>query len=715
MKGLGSKFTHISLKLPIAMIALTLLAGLAVGAIGYVNGQSGLKAAVEKELQSLARSHAELLDTKLKSVRADLQAMAGSELALLLAQASLPKPKGDEPLREKTYFTAPGSAQERMKLDGSELKTSYSFLHMEAHAFFQSSLTAGGYADIYVVNLKGDVIYSVGKSDDFFEPVNGRKLGSTPLEQLFALAKDAHEGTQQTSDFAYYSFADGTPAIFLAQPIFEPKGPGERGFGGMIAVRLNVDYFDAILADREGLGETGQLFLTDVGGRVLSNMPRTPEATALREARPYHVLQTVADGVSVGVEASTQEGDMLVAATPIRFLDREWYVIAERSMVESLAAIHRMAVSMAIGTLIVIALAGAFAIVFARSITTPLTRLTHIMETLAGGQTEVDLHAVSGTDEISAMTRTVIVFRDNAIERERLAAAQDLENAAREERVRRLEHLIGGFEDTISRSLANLEQANRQLGSISEEVEKASDDVAEQAGNAGKAVTIAAENVTSAAASTEELAASIAEISQQAGKSTDVAKRAVNSVSGTFETMQVLSTAADRIGEVIGLIKDIASQTNLLALNATIEAARAGEAGKGFAVVAAEVKQLAEQTSRATEDITLQIESIQNSSETAVAAIEDVTSIISNMEELASSVASAVVEQDAAVQMIAENASRASSRSEEGAERMAAVGSAAEHARATGQELERLANSLADQGALIQREISNFLQEVRAA
>lgn len=357
----------------------------------------------------------------------------------------------------------------------------------------------------------------------------------------------------------------------------------------------------------------------------------------------------------------------------------------------------------------------AIALVIGQSISQPLARLQTAMEALASGQTELDLPELPGKTELASMSRTVTVFRDNAVERAQLASSQAAENQRREERVTHLDELIGGFEGTVSDALNSLDRANGELKQTSLSMEQSADDVADQSNEAAGAVRTAAENVTSAAHSAEELAASIAEIAGQANKSTEVAQQAVNSASSTVATMRELSGAADRIGEVMGLIRDIANQTNLLALNATIEAARAGEAGKGFAVVAAEVKQLADQTSKATEDIAVQIEAIQGSSGQAVRAIEDVNKIITDMEGLASAVAAAVGQQDEAVQIISQNVSSASDRSDEGANRMEAVGSAAELARSNGAEVEQLAETLGRQGDLIRQEVAEFLQSVRSA
>lgn len=381
-----------------------------------------------------------------------------------------------------------------------------------------------------------------------------------------------------------------------------------------------------------------------------------------------------------------------------------------------LASVRQLS-SLVVYGIILAMLVGLPALAFAigRSVSSPLARLQSSMERLAGGQTDVELPKAEGRDEISAMVRTVRVFRDNAEERIRLEAAQAEENAARDLRVRRLETIIGNFEDTVQRALDSLDAASRDLGQASSAVEQASDEVASQAGHAGQSVRVAAQNVTSAAGATEELAASIKEIATQADRSTKVAKRAVEGADSTFSTMQALSGAADRIGAVMSLIRDIANQTNLLALNATIEAARAGEAGKGFAVVAAEVKQLANQTSKATEDIAVQVEAIQNASAGAVTAISEVRDIISDMDNLAVAVAAAVEQQEAAVSGIAANVADASSRSEEGADRMSAVVDATQNARTSGDEVDRLSRLLSEQAGVLRKEIRSFLEGVRAA
>ncbi|WP_417695388.1 methyl-accepting chemotaxis protein [Roseibium sp.] len=369
------------------------------------------------------------------------------------------------------------------------------------------------------------------------------------------------------------------------------------------------------------------------------------------------------------------------------------------------------------GTVILSMLIGLplLATVIGRSISAPLSNLNAAMQKLANGETDVALPTVRGRNEIASMVQSVSVFRDNAIERRKLESASEVDNRERDARVSRLEGLISSFEGTVNEALASLDRATGELTQTSVAVEAAADDVTEQAEHASNAVRVASENVNSAASATEELVASINEIAGQANKSTDVAQQAVASAGETTRTMDELSQAADRIGEVMKLIRDIADQTNLLALNATIEAARAGEAGKGFAIVAAEVKQLADQTSKATGDIANQVLAIQGSSGQAMAAIEQVNAIIKEMEGLAFSVASAVEQQDVAVQSIARNVNDASNRSSEGAERMTAVGEATQHARQTGGEVELLAGSLREQAALIRSEIASFLEGVRAA
>ena len=356
-----------------------------------------------------------------------------------------------------------------------------------------------------------------------------------------------------------------------------------------------------------------------------------------------------------------------------------------------------------------------FSWLIGRSIASPLNGLAAVMKRLADGDVSVHIPATRRSDEIGSMARTVIVFRDNMIERDRLSADQTQSTREKERRSESVAGSIAAFQTSVGQALANLRGTADRLELSATKLNDAADVVTSESRTAEGRVNAASQNVTSAASSVEELAASISEIASQAGKSTDVASRAVTEARRTAQTMTELGDAATRIGEVIGLIQAIAGQTNLLALNATIEAARAGEAGRGFAVVASEVKSLAAQTARATAEIAEQVGAIQAAAVDSAQAIEQVNSIITDMSAIASTVSATVEEQNAAVSSIAEGVNRASVEARNGASAMSRVAGVSTDARSTAADVKSLADTLAAEAENLDAEVRRFPSDVQAA
>ncbi len=356
-----------------------------------------------------------------------------------------------------------------------------------------------------------------------------------------------------------------------------------------------------------------------------------------------------------------------------------------------------------------------FAWLIGRGISGPVKKMTDSMTALAGGDLTVEIPARENTDEIGDMAKAVEVFKENMIKAREAAAREAEEVKIREARAKRIEELTQAFDAAASAALNTVSSASTELKASATSMTATAEETSRQATAVAAASEQASTNVTTVATATEELSSSIAEITRQVAHSAQIASKAVEESNRTTGAVKGLAEGATKIGDVVKLINDIASQTNLLALNATIEAARAGEAGKGFAVVAAEVKNLATQTAKATEEIAAQVNMIQAATNESVTAIEGIGGTIRQINEIATTIASAVEEQGAATQEITRNVQQASSGTREVSSNIGGVSQAAAETGTAATQVLSASDELSQQSEKLRQQVDHFLANVKAA
>jgi len=373
----------------------------------------------------------------------------------------------------------------------------------------------------------------------------------------------------------------------------------------------------------------------------------------------------------------------------------------------------RMIFAGAIALVVMAALTLAFLI--SGLISAPMVAMAQAVERIAAKDYAVAVPAVGRRDELGKMAHAIDVLKQQSISADRLTEEQHRSHEASNARRQALEKAIKEFEAAARGVVTGVSSAADEMRASAKVMTSTADQVSRQAAAVASGSEEASANVHNVASASEELTASINEIGRQSSNSTRIAGKAVADAKATDAKVQSLAEAAQRIGDVVKLISDVAGQTNLLALNATIEAARAGEAGKGFAVVASEVKNLATQTAKATEEIAAQVKSIQDATRESVSSIQGIGGTIAEIDEIATAIAAAVEQQGSATQEIARNIQQAAKSTQEVSASITSVTGATAEAGSAAANVLGAAEELAKQSATLRAQVDTFLAHVRIA
>ncbi|MBT7487632.1 MAG: HAMP domain-containing protein [Rhodospirillales bacterium] len=708
----------IATKLPLIIISAALIAALIIGVNSYQTTSGLLTKAANEKLTALMISRKTALTQYLSSIREDLLVTASSGAVITAMNAfgrdfATIANAGDPVAQlQKIYIKDnPNKLGEKHKLITASDGSAYSKTHGQLHPWFKKFLEARGYYDVFLVDLSGNVVYSVFKELDFATNLNKGEWKDSDLGNVFRKTKTAAKDSVAFFDFKPYAPSANAPASFIATPIVGAAG---KNIGSLV-FQMPVDRINTIMQVAAGMGKSGETYIVGKDFLMRSNSRFSKEPTILKtKVDTATVKKALANKSGIEVTPDYRGIPVFSAYTPMVFEKTPFAIMAEIDESEVLGPVRSMAKSLLIAGVIMAIIISLLGVFFARRISRPIDSMTTAMGSLAEGNLETEIPALDRTDEIGSMAKAVEIFKTNAIQVKKMEAEQvEQAQEAEVEKKAAMDQMADNLEETVGASMKTIIDRSNNILEIASGMGGSINKTASGSLQVAEASMATSQDVEAVAAATTELSSSIQEISQQVATSSQIATSAVNEANEVNAKIQGLNVAAQKIGEVVSMITDIAEQTNLLALNATIEAARAGDAGKGFAVVASEVKNLASQTAKATDEIDQQIGKIQAETRESVVAIESITKTITNIDEVVTSISAAVEEQGAATSEIAHTVERVNGSARVVADRIAGV--TLNSAQSYGSSIKVLwaATDLDAPTKVMQTDLSEFLGNVR--
>ncbi len=661
------------LQLMIQIPALTI--GIIVGAFSIYNAQTQSQETTEERFTAIGELRQDHFNQYLESIRSDLRAVSSLPMIddfmarLIDGWAAL----GDGPTEtlQRLYIQDnPNPIGQKEELDAADDGSAYSDAHAAFHPWFRGFLRDRGYYDIFLFDPDGNLIYTVFKEADYATNLVDGTYADTDLGAAFRAARDNPKVDYQAFfDFKPYAPSNGAPASFISTPIVR-----DGALIGVLVFQMPIDRFNSLFESGAGLGETGESLLVG-SDKLVRNASRLTDADSILNRRVDHIgVDWALAGETGFLEVEFEGAPHVVRYSSIDFLGTRWAILAQETKAEVDAPVQQLIRDIIIWQIVLnglIAVAGYFG---GRQISQPVADLTGVMQVLADGDNSVEIPHSQRGDDLGDVARAVAVFKDNAIENERLTAERvKAESAAAEAKAESLRDMAAKVEAEVGQTVSTISSLTTGMSDNVGSMAEASSMVMQNAQTVAAAAEESLANAEAVAAASNQLSISINEISERVANATQIAGKASDSAERTKAIVGSLAKAADDVGAVIQLIIDVAEQTNLLALNATIEAARAGEAGKGFAVVASEVKSLANQTQQSASQITAQVGEMQAITKNAVEAINDISASIDDVNNVSNSIAAAVEEQSASTNEIAENVNQSAAGAREVSQRIADV------------------------------------------